>query len=187
MSELQEMLSQERRVSLFFVRCTSPEVVKETALAIEKNLKGVHCQVLENFADTMANSLTGLREFIGAVTATTLIVSLLVILLAMYTTIMERTKEIGILKSLGASRLFIMGSVVLESVILTACGVLTGYLLTFLVVKYLGVAYPFLNIDVTLFWILTGGVLGIAGGVLGALYPAFLAVRQDPVSALSYE
>ena len=159
MSELQEMLSQERRVSLFFVRCTSPDVVKQTALAIEKNVKGVHCQVLENFADTMSNSLTGLREFIGAVTTTTLVVSLLVILLAMYTTIMERTKEIGILKSLGASRLFIMGSIVLESVILTVCGVLTGYLLTFLVVKYLGMAYPFLNVEVTLFWILTGGVL----------------------------
>lgn len=186
-SELQSMLHQEDRVSLFFVRCDSPEAVKPTAQRIEAELKGVKCQLLENFADEMADSMSGLKEFIGAVTATTLIVSLLVILLAMYTTIMERTKEIGILKSLGASRAFIMGNILLESVILTVCGVLVGFILTFAAVKYLGMVYPLLTIEVTAYWIVTGSLLGIAGGVIGALYPAYIAVRHDAVEALSYE
>ena len=187
MTQLQEMLHQENRVSLFFVRCTGPEAVKSTARAIENDIKGVRCQLLENFADEMARSMSGLKEFIGAITATTLIVSLLVILLAMYTTIMERTKEIGILKSLGASRRFIMGNILLESVILTVLGVLGGYALTYGAVRYLGVIYPLLTIEVTPFWIIAGSLLGIVGGVLGALYPAAIAVRQDPVRALSYE
>jgi putative ABC transport system permease protein len=186
-SELQRMLHQEERVSLFFVKCESPEDVKPTAVRIESQLQGIRCQLLENFADEMADSMSGLKEFIGAVTATTLIVSLLVILLAMYTTIMERTKEIGILKSLGASRAFIMGNILLESVILTVCGVLAGFALTFAAVKYLGAVYPLLTIEVTVLWMVTGSLLGIAGGVVGALYPAYIAVRHDAVEALSYE
>lgn len=187
MSQLQEMLHQEGRVSLFFVRCESPESVKTTALAIEASVKGVHVQLLENFADQMASSMSGLREFIGAITVTTLVVSLLVILLAMYSTIMEKTREIGILKSLGASKAFIMGNIIVESVILTVAGVLMAFLFTFVAVKILGALYPLLTVEVTAFWVVVGSVLGIAGGVLGALYPAYVAVRQDPVSALSYE
>jgi len=187
MSQLQEMLHQEGRVSLFFVKCESPDVVKTTALAIEANVKGVHVQLLENFADQMASSMSGLKEFIGAITVTTLIVSLLVILLAMYSTIIEKTREIGILKSLGASKAFIMGNIVLESVILTVCGVIMAFVFTFVAVKILGVRYPMLTVEVTPFWIVIGSAMGIVGGVLGALYPAYVAVRQDPVAALSYE
>jgi putative ABC transport system permease protein len=187
MDELQELLHQQQRVSLFFVKCESPGVVKTTAAVIEREVGGVSCQLLENFADQMAASMSGLREFIGAITVTTLVVSLLVILLAMYSTILEKTREIGILKSLGASNAFIMRNIVVESVILTVCGVLLGYLFTALVVKYMAGAYPLLTVEVTPLWIVTGGVMGILGGVLGALYPAVVAVRQDPVAALSYE
>jgi putative ABC transport system permease protein len=187
MSQLQEMLHQEGRVSLFFVRCESPDVVKATAMAIESRVAGVHVQLLENFADQMASSMSGLREFIGAITVTTLVVSLLVILLAMYSTIMEKTREIGILKSLGASNAFIMGNIIVESVILTVGGVIMALVFTFAAVKILGALYPLLTVEVTAYWVVVGSLLGIAGGVLGALYPAYVAVRQDPVSALSYE
>jgi putative ABC transport system permease protein len=186
-SQLQEMLHQEERVSLFFVRCSAPGEVKPTARRIESAIPGVRCQLLENFADEMASSMRGLKEFIGAITATTLVVSLLVILLAMYTTIMERTKEIGILKSLGASRAFIMGNILLESVILTAVGVCAGFLLTFGAIRYLATIYPLLTVEVTARWMIAAAALGISGGVVGALYPALLAVGQDPVKALSYE
>ena len=187
MSQLQQMLHQEDRVSLFFVKCDSPEVVKTTARAIEESNPGLHVQLLENFADQMAASMSGLTEFIGAVTATTFLVSLLVILLAMYSTIMEKTREIGILKSMGASRSFIIGNILLESVVLTIGGVLVAFLLTLAAVRVLTHVYPLLTVTITPFWIVAGSGLGILGGVLGALYPAFVAVRQDPVAALSYE
>jgi putative ABC transport system permease protein len=185
--ELQSMLHQEDRVSLFFVRCASPAVVKATAAAIEAALKGVRCQILEGFADEMARSMTGLREFIGAITGTTLVVSLLVVALAMYMTILEKTREIGILRSLGASRATIMGNVVLESVLLTGGGVIAGYGLTIGAVAALRAWYPLLNVEITPYWIVVAGGLGLASGLLGALYPAWFAARQDPVRALSYE
>lgn len=187
MSELQGMLHQEDRVSLFFVRCTSPAAVKETAAAIEAQLKGVRCQLLEGFADEMARSMSGLKEFISAVTVTTLLVSLLVIALAMYMTVLEKTRDIGILKSLGASRGYIVGNIVVESLLLTGAGVLTGYALTAGAVLFLSRAYPMLTVRVTPFWIGSSGVLGIVAGILGAIYPAWFAARQDPVRALAYE
>jgi putative ABC transport system permease protein len=187
MSELQSLLHQEDRVSLFFVRCTSPAVVKATVAAIESELRGVRCQILEGFADEMARSMSGLEEFISAVTASTLVVSLLVVALAMYMTILEKTHEIGILKSLGASRRMIMANIVLESVLLTAGGVVAGYALTAAAVAALHAWYPLLTVEVTPFWIALAGGLGVLSGLLGALYPAWFAARQDPVKALSYE
>jgi ABC-type antimicrobial peptide transport system permease subunit len=80
-----------------------------------------------------------------------------------------------------------MGNILFESVILTACGVCVGFLLTFAAIRYLDSIYPLLTIEVTPRWMITAALLGISGGVVGALYPAFLAVRQDPVKALSYE
>jgi putative ABC transport system permease protein len=186
-SELQEMLHQEERVSLFFVRCTSPDVVKPTAAAIETGIKGIRCQLLEGFADEMARSMAGLREFIGAVTVTTLLVSLLVIALAMYMTVLEKTREIGILKSLGASRRYIVGNILIESLLLTGTGVVAGYALTLGAIVFLSRSYPLLTVRVTPQWVLAGGLLGIAAGVLGAIYPAWFAVRQDPVRALAHE
>ena len=187
MAELQTMLHQERRVSLFFVRCTSPAAVKATAAAIEAELEGVRCQILEGLADEMARSMSGLREFIGAITGTTLVVSLLVVSLAMYMTILEKTREIGILRSLGASRTAHHG--------LRRAGVDAAHRLRgrrrvrahAAAVAALRAWYPLLTVEITRFWILVGGGVGIASGLLGALYPAWFAARQDPVRALSYE
>jgi putative ABC transport system permease protein len=187
MDELQRMLHQEDRVSLFFVRCASPAVVKTTVAAIEAAIPGVRGQLLEGFADEMARSMSGLDQFIGAITATTLVVSLLVVSLAMYMTILERTRDIGILKSLGASRLLIMRDVVLESMILTGLGVLAGYALTLAAVTAIRAAYPLLDVDIGPLWAARAAALGTAGGLLGALYQAWFAARQEPVRALSWE
>jgi putative ABC transport system permease protein len=187
MGEMQSMLHQEDRVSLFFVRCASPAVVKATVAAIEAAVPGVRGQILEGFADEMARSMSGLKEFIGAITATTLIVSLLVVSLAMYMTILERTRDIGILKSLGASRLLIMRDIVAESMILTALGVVAGYALTLGAATAIRSAYPLLDVDIGALWMARAAALGIAGGLLGALYPAWFAARQEPVRALSWE
>ena len=64
---------------------------------------------------------------------------------------------------------------------------MTGYLLTLSSKYYLNRIYPLLTIEITSYWILVGTFLGIAGGILGAFYPALIAVRQDPVKALNYE
>lgn len=184
---LQKSLGEEGRVSLFFVKCVSLDLVKQVAREIEENVKGLKAHILETFVDTMTRNLVGLNELLLGITSATLFISFLVILLAMYTTILERTREIGILKAMGASRRFIMGNIVVESILLCLAGVLVGYGLALVMRKLIQSFYPLLNIEITLYWILMSGLVGILGGLLGSLYPALRAAKQDPILALRYE
>jgi putative ABC transport system permease protein len=105
----------------------------------------------------------------------------------MYTTIFERTREIGILKSLGASRLFVVSMVLRESVIICVLGVILGTGVSQIIRKAITAAFPILQVKMSLTQIAVCCLLGIIAGLLGATYPAFKAARMDPVKALSYE
>jgi putative ABC transport system permease protein len=111
----------------------------------------------------------------------------MVILLAMYTTIFERTREIGILKSLGASRRFIVGMILKESVIICSSGALLGIVISEIIRKIVIMKHPTMQVSMSFSDLLLGLVLGLVAGTLGALYPAFKAAKMDPVKALSYE
>jgi putative ABC transport system permease protein len=129
----------------------------------------------------------GLQEFRVAVILVSVLISFMVILLAMYSTIFERTREIGILKSLGASRGFIVRMVLRESVIISCLGALLGTGLSELIRKLIISVFPTLKVTISLGEISTGCLLGLIGGILGGLYPAYKAALMDPVKALSYE
>jgi len=114
------------------------------------------------------------------------VISTLVILLAMYTTIIERTREIGVLKSLGASRAFIVTAIVKEALLISVVGIVAGTLLA--IAGKAGIeAATSLRVDVEVKWLAIAAGIGLAGGILGAVYPALRAAYQDPVKALSYE
>src|SRR5207302_7612481 len=67
--------------------------------------------------------LPGFRPFIGVVIGVSLIIGFLVIFQSMYTAVMERTREIGILKSLGASKMYIVNVILRETVLLAVSGI----------------------------------------------------------------
>src|SRR5262249_5488988 len=114
-------------------------------------------------------------------------ISTLVILLAMYTAISERTREIGVLKSLGASRSFIIWAIEKEALTISGLGLAIGYTIAVLV-RILLIRFTTLrSIDFEINWMLITAAVGIIAGLLGALYPALRAARLDPVEALSYE
>ena len=116
-----------------------------------------------------------------------MLLAFMIVLLAMYTTIFERTREIGILKSLGASKQFIVGMILKESVIICSLGVILGILASEVIRIIIVARFPTLQVSMTLVDLIKGLVLGVLAGVLGALYPAYKAARMDPVKALSYE
>jgi putative ABC transport system permease protein len=121
------------------------------------------------------------------VTVISIVISFLVILLAMYTAIIERTKEIGILKSLGATKAYIVKLIMQESLVLCVLGVFVGFGLSFLVKYLMHVYMPMTTVELRASWMLYAALLGFVGGTLGSLYPAFRAARQDPIKALMYE
>ena len=125
----------------------------------------------------------GLRVVIGIAT----IIGFLVIFQSMYTAVMERTREIGILKSLGASRLYIVGVVLREASLLAALGIALGIGATYLMRAIFHARLPTLDFAVTPRWVGLAILIAFAGAMLGAFYPALKAARKDPIDALSYE
>jgi putative ABC transport system permease protein len=109
-----------------------------------------------------------------------------VILLAMYTTVTERTRQIGILKSLGMSKASIAWVIEQEAILVSVLGVFFGVVLT-LLLRVTVMRSTSLIVDIEPKWIAISLVVGLIGGSIGALYPALRAARQDAVEALSYE
>ena len=133
-----------------------------------------------------ASSVPALDVFINVIVGVAAVISMLVILLAMYTTVTERTRQIGVLKSLGMSNGGVAWIVEQEALVVSVLGVLLGLLLT-LAARFLVMSTTTLTVDIEPRWLLVSLAIGLLGGTLGALYPALRAARQDPVEALSYE
>jgi len=104
----------------------------------------------------------------------------------MLVSVMERTREIGVRKAIGARRRDIVVQVIIESATLSGTGaflgVLVGVGLTWLVA-----AVSPMPAAVAPQWVTLGVSLGIAVGMVAGVYPAARAARLDPVDALRYE
>ena len=109
------------------------------------------------------------------------------ILLSMYTTVVERTREIGILKSLGASRGYILLTIMTEALMLSLLGSILGIVLAVSSSATIEWQFKLLTVDLSTILILKSLVLGFVVGSVGAFYPALWASRQDPLDALVYE
>lgn len=187
LEDMQSATAQPGDVSLFFVKVKEGVGVAQVAAELEKRFEGYKVTALENLNEAMKENALGLKEFIRALSLFSALISCLVILLAMYTTIIERTREIGILKALGAGRGYILKVVMVESFLICVMGVGSGYLMSVLGRSALLSFFPTLTVDLIPRWFLYSAILGVGGGLLGALYPAYRAAKLDPVEALNFE
>jgi putative ABC transport system permease protein len=186
LATLQEVNGTPDKATTFFVRVKPQSSVDEVYLRLKERFKGYTIDRTSDLQEIMT-ALPGFKPFLTAVVSISVAISFLIILLSMYSTITERTREIGILKSLGASRSYIVQLILKESVVICFGGVLLGFALAALAIKLLLMAFPTLPIDITWNWQLAAALMALGGGVLGALYPALKAAQLDPVKALGYE
>ena len=116
------------------------------------------------------------------------IIGFIVIFQSMYTAVMERTREIGILKSLGASKSYVVRVILRETLLLAVAGIIVGFLISIVGRAGLVHQFPTLRVlPITLKWALYATAIAIGGAMLGAVYPAFKAAQKDPIDALAYE
>lgn len=174
------------KASMLLVKC-APGVDQE-AVATELKAKFTDKRIIltRDIPSLFAGSIGSLEVFLKVVIWLSAVISTLVILLAMYTTITERTREIGVLKSLGAPKRFIVGTIEMEALLISLIGTIVGGVVA-VVGKYAIERFTSLHIDIEPKWILISAAIGLVSGGLGALYPALRAANQDPVKALSYE
>ena len=188
LSTLQEIQESGDKVSMFFIKAAPGADKKGLEAELRKEFPAYYL-IPANDADLLLQGtrIPMLKQVNFAVRLVSMLISFMVVLLAMYTTIFERTREIGILKSIGASRVFVVSMVLRESVLICVLGVLFGTGISQLLRKILTTAFPLLQLQITLREIGFACLLGIIAGLLGAMYPAYKAARMDPVKALSYE
>jgi len=182
----QDLLGAEKRVSILYVR--SKGDTEATRAEILKLHPQNRVRSMAEYVTLMSSSnLPELRPFIRTMVALGIIISFLVVLMNMHTMVMERTREIGILKALGFTRLDVVSLLLGETAVLTLAGSLVGIGITFLTQAILKEANPSLSILLTPGWV--GGSIGLAllGAALGAIVPALRASTYDPVEALAYE
>jgi len=184
----QDLSGAHNMASIFWIKCTDPGYTDDVIGSIRKLLPKDSIISIREYMQLMTtNNLPGLTVFITALVSIAVGIGFLVIFLSMYTTITERTREIGILKSLGASKLYIIGEILRESTFLCLVGILAGYGGTLVARRVLHSAFPTLTVDLTVIWAVYAAVLALAGSVFGAFYPALRAASLDPVDALAYE
>ncbi len=145
-------------------------------------------QTIDEFLSELTpEHLPGFKIALDVIIGVATIIGFLVIFQSMYTAVMERTREIGILKSMGAGRAAIVSVVLRETMLLASAGIVLGILASYLLRNVLHARFPTLSFQLSTQWDLNAVVIALCGALFGALYPALKAARKDPIDALSYE
>src|SRR5689334_18889843 len=188
LATLQELSAARDKASIFLVKCTRPEHTEDVMEDMRHLLPNYTVRPLKDYFSLMTSTnIPGLESFINAMILLAVTIGLLVIFLTMYTTVIERTRDIGVLKSLGANRWFVVRALLSESAVLCLLGIGAGIGLSYLVRAGFIWKFPTLTISITSGWILRAAAIALSGALFGASYPAWLASRKDAVEALSYD
>lgn len=183
---MQNALQAENKCTYILVKLddgADPAVVAER---INRELPGNKINLTRDLIIDAQDRIPGLQTFLRVLVGLGAFVSTIFVLLSMYTTITERRKEIGILKSLGASKPFIIRVIEGEAFLIGVLGIVIGLTVSFAAAYVIGLLYelPFLF---SAGWILTAVAIAILGSLVGALYPAWRAADIDPVEVMVNE
>jgi putative ABC transport system permease protein len=187
---LQQVTANTGKISQILVKLDDPartdEMVDYFNKVLAGNLKAI--SIADFVSQFNISTFPQLELFINIITTMWIVVIFLVVGLSMYTAVLERTREIGILKALGAKPWTILDLLIREAVLLALLGWAVGIALALLTRTLIVTMIPAsLNVvNVPDFWP-KAALIALSGAVLGAIYPGLKAARQDAIEALSYE
>ncbi len=196
-SPLRRFLMPDGYVEQIIVQALDPDQVREAQLEMEGIMRVRHRlrpADSNDFALETAEQSLSIWESISSMlfiafpmlVMISLVVGGIVIMNIMLVSVMERTREIGVRKALGARKLDIMTQVLIESGTLSGVGALIGIGIGLGVALIIS-SISFLPAAVPTAWISVGALGGIGVGVISGVYPAWRASKLDPVDALRYE
>ena len=184
------LLGAENNASLIFVKSDDPKNEKliEQEIHAQPGMSEYQVEtVAEALSQMTPEHLPAFNDALHVVISLAVVVGFLVIFQSMYTAVLERTREIGILKSLGASQLYIVNLVLRETGFLAIVGIVVGIGFTFALQAVMDNRFPTLPFPISPGWIMYATLIAFGGALVGASYPALKAARKDPIEALAYE
>ena len=186
---LQRLTGSEGKISAVYLKLNDPSRADSFVTQLKSDLPGYQIYTVEEFTSQLTvNSVTMLKDFIYVVIGVASIVGFIVVFMAMYTAVLERTREIGILKAVGAGPGYILRILFRETVLLAVIGTVFGILMTYGTQWIMLHAVPASLVQETVYkWWPIAAAIAIVGAIIGTVVPAIRAVRQDATEALSYE
>jgi putative ABC transport system permease protein len=186
---LQDLTSNNGKLSQVYLKLDNPANISAVMDILKNENPNYQVYSMEEFTSLFnVNNIAGLREFIGVIMAIGVIIGFAVVCLSMYMAVLQRTREIGILKSLGASKAFILAIVLTEALAMGLGGSILGILMSYgaywLILTLVPASIPM--VIVKIWWLYASGIT-LIGAALGALYPGLSAAQHDPIEALAYE
>jgi len=190
LTTMQDLKGDEGRVSAFYVKLDNPANISAVQEAIQATpgMEQYAVRSMQEYLSMMTpDNLPGFNVAIEIVIGIAVVVGFLVIFQSMYTAVMERTREIGILKSIGASKLYIVNVVLRETILLAIVGIAAGIVISLVTRKVIMIERPVQRLFWSNLWVMRATVIALVGAIAGALYPAYKAAQRDPIDALAYE
>lgn len=172
----------------YYVR-VSPGLAKDTfaadraASAISSAVK-VQCEPLSSIPRMFEEKFGVMYAYIDVASGVAMTVCFLLILVTMYTMVVERTGQIAVLKAMGASRGLLLLQSIAEAAILSVSGTALGLGLSVVAKRLIETFQPLLTVALSPRWIVLAVLVGIVGGTTSALYPGWRAGKIEPALAL---
>ena len=174
------------QASTFLVKVKDSAKVKGTVRHIRKLISNITVNSMSDWVSLLRNGRPPVYDvFLRVVIGVAISIGSFACFLSMYTTVTERTKEIGIFKSLGASKTYIVNLVFMEVLLLCLTGLVVGFFLTFVGQHIIQSAFPTQQLVISFSWILRTVLFVLLSGIAGALYPAIKAAHWDPIQAIA--
>jgi putative ABC transport system permease protein len=186
---LQDIVGSPGHLTVIWVKLDDAKLADQVADQLKVTLDNDQIYSINELMDAYSISNVGmLRDFIWVVIAVATIVGFIVVFMAMYTAVLERTREIGIIKAVGGSSGLVLSILLRETVLLAVLGTLLGIVLTYGTQWLMKHSEPASLVQETVYvWWIYAGAIAIVGSMLGAIVPGIKAVQQDVTEALSYE
>jgi putative ABC transport system permease protein len=188
LGSVQDKYSAPGKVSVVYVKLDDPKNMPAVIESLKSKLEDYKVFSLDEFVSLITvDSIPILKRFTSVVIGLAVVVGFLVVFLSMYTAVLERTREIGILKALGASPGYVMSILLRETFLLAVAGAIAGILMSYGTQWIMRVFVPTMPMVIAHAWWPWSALIALTGSMIGAIYPGLKASRQDAIEALAYD
>ena len=185
---LQDLSGKSNKVTWIFVKLKDASQTDAAVNAFKQRLTDFKIYSTEEFASLISiDNIPILKTFIHVVEGLGVFVGFLVVFLSMYTAVLERTREIGILKALGASPVYVLRLLLAETVLLAVIGSIMGIVFTYGTRWVMNTFVPSMTTVIVPEWWPIASSIAIVAALIGATGPGLKAAKQDAIEALAYD